>query len=332
MNENTIALPSTIDEIKLIQPNNVTFGQYSLTAIQENVLTLIIDGLQKHMTKEKELPRDLFDQICVHIFCDEAGGKNNKAKVLKEIKKMISVQFSFRWFHPDIHKQVETSGTIITTVHNIVRSNIVTINFSTWAIPYLIYYGEKVGGTLFEKKLALSIDGKFTKRIYKMICRWYDRIYYRYIIDEFRKDFELPEKYTPSQIASTILEPTKIKIENSGSAITFEYKMLSTKSNNGKKPKLDTILFIIHNKNPVKDKGDQHNMYRCVYNWINKIWDQNKSSKPFDVVDKLVEKKVLKDVYNRAIYYQDLIDNKELETKHAANKLKKMLREEYEIE
>lgn len=32
------------------------------------------------MTREEELPRDLFNQPYVVIMCDEAGGKNNKIK------------------------------------------------------------------------------------------------------------------------------------------------------------------------------------------------------------------------------------------------------------
>ena len=47
--------PPTEEEIMLIQPNNVTFGQYNISEWQENLLTLISDKLQKHMTREEEL-------------------------------------------------------------------------------------------------------------------------------------------------------------------------------------------------------------------------------------------------------------------------------------
>ena len=70
--------PPIEEEIMLIQPNNVTFGQYNVSEWQENLLTLIGDKIQKHMTREEELPRDLFNQPYVVIMCDEAGGKNNK--------------------------------------------------------------------------------------------------------------------------------------------------------------------------------------------------------------------------------------------------------------
>lgn len=72
--------PPTEEEIMLIQPNNVTFGQYNVSEWQENLLTLIGDKIQKHMTREKELPRDLFNQPYVVIMCDEAGEKTIKIK------------------------------------------------------------------------------------------------------------------------------------------------------------------------------------------------------------------------------------------------------------
>ena len=109
--------PPTEEEIMLIQPNNVTFGQYNVSEWQENLLTLIGDKIQKHMTREEELPRDLFNQPYVVIMCDEAGGKNNKNKVLKEAIDMLNKRFSFRWLHPKMKKEIETTGgSVITNI------------------------------------------------------------------------------------------------------------------------------------------------------------------------------------------------------------------------
>ena len=99
-NDIILYIPPTEEEVMLIQPNNVTFGQYSVTEWQENLLTLISDQIQQHMTREKQLPKDLFNQPVVEIKCDEAGGKNNKSKVLKEAIAMMRKNFSFRWVHP----------------------------------------------------------------------------------------------------------------------------------------------------------------------------------------------------------------------------------------
>ena len=80
-NDITLYIPPTEEEVMLIQPNNVTFGQYSVTEWQENLLTLISDQIQQHMTREKQLPKDLFNQPVVEIKCDEAGGgRTTRAK------------------------------------------------------------------------------------------------------------------------------------------------------------------------------------------------------------------------------------------------------------
>src|SRR5690554_8127484 len=76
--------PPTEAEIMLIQPNNVTFGQYEITQWQENLLTLIGDKLQKHMSREQEFDRDLFGQPYVQVLCDEAGGRSEERRVGKE--------------------------------------------------------------------------------------------------------------------------------------------------------------------------------------------------------------------------------------------------------
>ena len=109
-NDIILYIPPTEEEVMLIQPNNVTFGQYSVTEWQENLLTLISDQIQQHMTREKQLPKDLFNQPVVEIKCDEAGGKNNKSKVLKEAIAMMRKNFSFRWVHPLGRKERQLAG------------------------------------------------------------------------------------------------------------------------------------------------------------------------------------------------------------------------------
>ena len=106
--DNAIALANKYklndQDIMLIQPNNVIFSQYSISEIQENILTLITEQLQKYMTRSQEntLPRDLFGQPYVEILCDEAGGENHKSRVLKEAKDLMLKPFKFSWVHPNI--------------------------------------------------------------------------------------------------------------------------------------------------------------------------------------------------------------------------------------
>ncbi len=328
----TIEIPQTIAEIMLIQPNNVTFGQYSLSPVQENVLTLIIDALQNHMTKHNELPKDLFNQPYVEILCDEARGSNNKSNVKKAIRDMYKKEFRFKWVHPNIHKTVESEGCIITSMHDIKETNKVIVNFNVWAIPFLVYYGIGVGGTRFNKAIALNIRGEYPKRIYKLICRWKDKPSFKYAIEQLRKDLDLPDTYDNNLLKKRVLNPAVEKIKESGSDTWFEYEMLCEQPVKGRKPKADTVLFKIKARNPKETSGVQYDVYRYVYGWLASIWGNTKSSKAQDITDKICELGVLDDVYKRICYYDDQVINGEKTKAHAANSLKKMLKDEYKLQ
>ena len=315
----------------LIQPNNVTFGQYSVTEWQENLLTLISDQIQQHMTREKQLPKDLFNQPVVEIKCDEAGGKNNKSKVLKEAIAMMRKNFSFRWVHPNIHQTVETFGVVITTVHNIKGTNRVALTLNPWAIPFLLYYGTGVGGTRYGKNIALTLRGNYTKRLYKIICSQRDRREYYYSIDQFCKDLEIPASYSNAQIDQKVLRPAQTRIKESEADVWFDYKFICKTPKKGQKPKADTIILFIHARNPQELRGDQQQQYSFVYRWVYGALSYPSDNTPVRALDKILESGRLKDVYDRCAYYDDKVCSGEMSTAHAQNSLAKMLREDFGI-
>lgn len=325
------SIPPTMEEIMSIQPNNVTFGQYNISEWQENLLTLIGDKIQKHMTRQEQLPRDLFNQPYVEVQCDEAGGKNNKTKVLREALDLTKKTFSFRWVHPRIHKTIDTTGVIITTTHDIKGTNRITININPWAIPFLIYYGVGVGGTRYSKSLALGLRGNYTKRLYKIICSQRDRKEYYYSIDQFRKDMELPEKYTNNDIERMILKPSKERIKESGSDVWFDYKLICKYPVKGRKPKADTIVFTINTLHPLEEGGEQFEQYRFVYNWVYAAMEYPTDDRAQKAVDKITDLGRLKEVYDRCCYYDDRVCSGAQTRMHAQNALLKMLREEFGI-
>jgi Initiator Replication protein len=321
----------TINDMILMQPNNVTFGQYELSAIQENLLTLAMDALQKHASKEKLIATDLWGQPTINVSCDEAAGQNNKSLVKTAVKDMMKKTFAFKWTHPNMGKVVETGGVIFTTWHDIKGTNQIAITINVWAIPFLVYYGVGVGGTQFNKSIALNLQGEYTKRLYKMVCRWKDELSFTYPIEQLRSDLEIPRSYTNSHIEERVLKASEERIKESGSDVWFEYELLCKYPKKGRKPKADTIIFKIFTKTPLANGGEQSNLYKTVYHWLCKIWDSLESSKAREVSDKLSEIGGLQKVSDRIIYYESQIINADLTLEHAKNKLKKMLKEEYGI-
>lgn len=321
----------TENEIMTLQPNNVTFGQYDINPIQENILTCIADALQKHMQRKIDFQRDIFNQPFVTINCDDAGGENNKAKVIAAAMDLTKKTFEFRWQHPTTKREIETYGTIISTIHDNKGTNRVDLNFNIWAVPFLIYYGTGVGGTLFNKVTALTLRGKYTKRIYKIICSQRDRTIYEYPIEQFRKDMKIGKSYDNTKIRTQILEVAKKEINASSSDVHFDYEFKCRNPKKGRKPKADTLMLYIK---PVKKReitGNNVVEYNFVYERIKKALDFPTDNRPATAMENILNAAKLHDVYERIGFYEDQIDLGNMTPAHVKNCILKILREDYEI-
>lgn len=321
----------SIKDLMLLQPSNMTFGQFSVSEWQDNILTLINEKLQKHMTNECPVSTDLFGEPYVTIKCDEVGGKNHKSMVLKEARDLMKKVFTFRWVSPNNHRTIETSGVIITTIHNDVGTNYVTLNFNKWAIPFLIYYGKgSGGGTYYKKSIALALRGDKTKRIYKIICSQADQTEYYYPLKQLREDFELAATYTNSQIKQKILDKARDRIKESGSDVWFDYEMITRyPKNNGRKPMADTVVF--HIKTTRLTGGTQQRQRNeFVHRWLGIAldFDGYRTEQAFKVV---FESPRLDDIYNRLVYWDNQIASGEMTTEHVKNIIRKVLRDDFKL-
>lgn len=341
--DNAIALANKYklndEDIMLIQPNNVIFSQYSISEIQENILTLITEQLQKYMTRSQEntLPRDLFGQPYVEILCDEAGGENHKSRVLKEAKDLMLKPFKFSWVHPNIQKSINTTGVILTAIHDIKGTNRVILTLNVWAIPFLLYYGvgaadgDHGGGAIFTKGTALSLRGNYTKRLYKFICSQWDEKTYTMSIDEFRKEFELPETLTVTYLDKKILKVSEERIKAIDPDVWFDYEITAEKKTPGRKPKLDTIKFRIHTKRPIPLKEGQENMYHYVEATLFSILEGYRSNLYTVAAQKIVSSGELENMYFKLKYYETEVKSAKMPREKMVNTIIKILREDFDI-
>lgn len=329
------AARKSIKNLMLLQPDNVTFGQFSVTERQENILTLITDQLQRFMTRGDDIPIDLFGEPYVVIKCDEAAGRNNKRAVIKEALDLAKKTFAFRWRPAGSARGVKTYGTIITTVHDHIGSNFITLNFNKWAIPFLLYFGKGVGGTIFNKSIALSLRGDRTKRIYKFLCSQRDETTFYYPIKQFRKDFELgsDKEYTNYQISHDILDKAKKRIFESESDVWFDYEMITRfPKNDGRKPKADTILFLIKTQETAAVGSPQRARQELINYWTKRAMNYPVDSTADDAVKTILNSPRCEDYYNRLCYWREAIKNKEMSPAHVQNSWAKVLREDFNIE
>lgn len=239
------------DTIKILQPKSVAFGRYQLTEWQENVMTLIMEQLQGYMSKSLSLLKpDLLGEITVRIDTSGVAG-DDKKKALAQIEKMMDYKFEFWWQNnlaPHGTKKVETKGIIISTIHNYVGTSYVDLVINKWAIPFLLYYGPGIGASRYRKQIALTLPGKYTKRLYKILSGYIDRGQFDFPIDSLKREFEIPDSYTNAQIKRSIVNPAVKAINDYDPDLRVEAEFTTRglrKATDKKKPSLDTVHFTI---------------------------------------------------------------------------------------
>lgn len=278
MEEETKVIPNAPDKGEIIvrnikqrmqiaQPNSITWSRVNLTELQDNIVTCIVDQLQDVFNGQRKLDVDGLGQPYVTIDCDEAGGFNNKSRVLKSIlgerdergkitkQGLIHILWQCRCVTPNGTSQLSSAGLLITACHDLEGTNKVFLNINPWAIPILLQGilvtdgavdGRVVkGNTIFVKDVSLGLAGKYTKRIYKLLCSWRNRKepFYNYDLTTFLEDLGIPKTYKSNLVKSLILDRAQREIEESGSDITFTYEMVCRHPQPRRKKAYDTIVF-----------------------------------------------------------------------------------------
>lgn len=321
-----------------LESKNLTLGMYDYSEVQQNVITLIQQQLEKYMTKDAKeavVRLDSMGEPYIVIDTDEASSKKNKAYVIEEVRKMFDKTITFRWRHPTWGEDIKTTCPIVTAIHDVVGKHYIKVNYNRWAIPFLIWYGKGVGGTVYDKTISLTLQGKYTKRIYKLICSYRDKDHYDYDIKQFCKDFNIAKSYTPNKIKNLILKKAKEDIDMANSDVTFDYEILTVKLGKAK-PKADKIRFYPHWKKTRNNLNKEDTkLYSKCYRIISVC--NVPESDVVTICDLLLNNGMMKIVCERWDYYEDRIcagdrmaSGQPYTTAIAINSMRKMMREELE--
>ena len=321
-----------------LESKNLTLGMYDYSEVQQNVITLIQQQLEKYMTKDAKeavVRLDSMGEPYIVIDTDEASSKKNKAYVIEEVRKMFDKTITFRWRHPTWGEDIKTTCPIVTAIHDVVGKHYIKVNYNRWAIPFLIWYGKGVGGTVYDKTISLTLQGKYTKRIYKLICSYRDKDHYDYDIKQFCKDFNIAKSYTPNKIKNLILKKAKEDIDMANSDVTFDYEILTVKLGKAK-PKADKIRFYPHWKKTRNNLNKEDTkLYSKCYRIISVC--NVPETDIVTICDLLLNNGMMKIVCERWDYYEDRIcagdrmaSGQPYTTAIAINSMRKMMREELE--
>jgi len=270
--------------IELVQPNRVTNAKYNFSEREEDILTLMIDSIQGHMSTTRQIQTDLFNQPIITIDCNDVGA-SHKRDYIKAVHSMRKKDFEFEW-QDQQNRTIETTGSMITTLHNYKGTSRIDIVINPWAIPYLLYWGKGVGGTIFNKAIAISLKGQYTKRMYKMSKRWEDRGGFGMPLDEFREMLDLGRKYPKiADLKKWVLDPAEQRLKD-GADVYFKYAI--TKVGNSRS--LNYITFSVHGNNKKRSPAKKTDMYVFIYNILNMAWPNHKSSKAQELCDRISER------------------------------------------
>jgi plasmid replication initiation protein len=268
--------------LELVQPNKVTNARYHFTEREENILTLMIDAIQKHVTKERPIQTDLFNQPLVRIDTKELGDKTKK-KYLDACNSLRKKDFSFEWTRKKDGRLIKSDGSFVSTVHNIKETPYIEITLNVWAIPYLLYWGKGVGGTIFSKATALKLPGNYTKRLYKICKRWEDVGGFSMSLDEFRDMLMLENKYPKiKDLKRWVLDIAANRMKEMAD-IYFTYsleKVAGSRSYN-------FIHFAVHSNDKNRAGNKKSDMYVFIYTMLSIAYPVMKSSRARDIADHL---------------------------------------------
>lgn len=238
----------------MLQPNNVTMMRGTVSDIEEDFFTLVIEQLQKHMNKASIVYKDLWGNPTFKIKLKEIAPDRKPSETFKRIGKMQKREFGYDFTNPETGNKVSRKGIVITTIDR--EGDNVVLWINVHAIPFLLYIGE--GMTLFNKKSVLSIDGSHTKRIYKYLCSYKSKGGAKIKLNNFKEILGIENKYNNPNTGLTmfkkrVLEPAKKELhDNKSSDIYFDFDI---KQSDKKSRKKDLIVFKIHYKEKV-DKED----------------------------------------------------------------------------
>jgi len=270
----------TTPKVNLVQPNKVTNARYEYTACQENVLTCMIESVQAHMTQQRPIQTDLFGHPTVRLKASDIAKGKSKYYVLQQLRELRKKDIDFEYKNDRGQIEDVTTG-LISSFRNIRETDYIDLEISVWAIPYLLYWGKEVGGTIFSKTLALTLKGIYSKRLYKLCKRWEDRGGFAMQLDEFRHILALEKKYPrPALLTKNVLDPAKRELDEYGD-VTFEYDLTKVKSRS-----YNHIAFkIIPSK--MGNKEGKNEWYKLVYTFLCRTYPSYENNRAQLIADEL---------------------------------------------
>ena len=320
----SVPVPRT--STRLVQPNNVTFSCKNVSALQYNILVLIVEKLQKYMTTAN-LPE--FEKVRVPIFsinASEVAGINHKERVLDAALDMCHISFTFDRMDWAVGREIKGEGPLVTWVDDVKGTNEIRIKLNDMLVPAMTYYGKGVGGTYFVKEQTLKDSSIYTKQLRQMLQAWKNRNAPVFVpIEKIKSMLGLASKLSNNRLKCDILEPTRLSILENNSDVWFEYHFFAATPIEKRKPKADHIKFYVYSNDDTDPRNkERYEDFRKVYNCISSL-TQGRS---VEYTDKITEQGKLSLIASKWDYYRKKCMCGEISRDYMEGALRKILAEE----
>lgn len=311
---------------RLVQPNNVTFSCKNVSALQYNILVLIVEKLQKYMTTAN-LPE--FGKMSVPIFsinASEVSGINHKERVLEAALDMCHISFTFDRMDWAVGREIKGEGPLVTWVDDVKGTSEIRIKLNDMLVPAMTYYGKGVGGTFFVKEQTLSDSSIYTKQLRQMIQAWKNRNAPVFVpIEKFKSMLGLSPRLSNSRLKCDILEPTRLSILENNAEVWFEYHLFALSPIEKRKPKADHIKFYVYSNDDSDPKSrERYEDFRKVYSCISAL----ASGKSVEYTDRITALGKLSLIASKWEYYRGRCISGDITRDYMEGALRKILAEE----
>ena len=238
------------------QPDNVTFSRADITALQYNILFIIMYSLRKCMINVQDYQNEgvqvteqkmneIIDknitkkdgQIVIPLrVSDVCGNGNNRGDVEESLSAFMKVFVTFPYTSP-LYGLGKNVGVV---VYNYVfyKRGYVEIFLNRQIVPYFILYGTGQGNgfTRFRLDVALSLKSKHSKHLYAMLCSWVYKYHESLVmtLERFHEELGLPADY-PGKKTRVILDYCRNEMRQYDD-VWFEYELFYSEESDNRLP------------------------------------------------------------------------------------------------
>lgn len=294
-----------------------------------NMLVALLDVFRDLCFESPKVLKEMMvGNICNNIAVpyDLISSHHEPRKVVQQINALRTVAVEYRYCIPGIEAEVITG--IISSIALVNGHYFVDV--APKALPWLIYCAHNVGYARLERNVVVKLPSTM-KRLYIHLMLSLDSTTNlarkTFSVDELRGVLGLPEKFPAKKIRERILEPMKRKLTQNESIYRMEYTMHrlppTGRGNRSAAGYTISLCGVICNQ---KDVSSQ--LYTILSQALAQLSKSkySKTKSAINVCNELINKGMVADFISRVNRLSPGTC-----ARHTANKIKKILENEYQI-